>query len=101
MAGSAAVRTARYRDHLVGLARVITDGVSICYLQDVLVDPGVHGFGIGRALVDTVLESYADVRRKVVLTDDGPAQRSFYEALGFRETRDHGDGSLRAFVRFD
>ena len=36
-----------------------------------------------------------------LLTDDEPGQRAFYESLGFAETRDFDDGSLRAFVKFD
>jgi hypothetical protein len=41
------------------------------------------------------------VRQKVLLTDDDPGQRAFYESLGFAETHDFDGGSLRAFVRFD
>ena len=39
--------------------------------------------------------------QQVLLTDAEPGQRAFYEALGYTETHDVGDGSsLRAFVRF-
>jgi GNAT superfamily N-acetyltransferase len=85
----------------VGLARVISDGATICYLQDVLVHPDEQRTGIGRSLVRAVLEPFASVRRKVLLTDDEPAQRAFYESLGYSETREHAEGTLRAFVRFD
>ena len=36
---------------LVGLARIIGDGATICYLQDVLVNPSAQRTGLGRALV--------------------------------------------------
>lgn len=101
VAGSAHVVTARSDGRLVGLARVVSDGASICYLQDVLVHPGWRRRGVGRRLVETVLAPYGHVRQKVLLTDDEPGQHRFYESLGYRETRDHGDGSLRAFVRID
>ena len=101
LAGSAYVVVARREDRLVGLARVISDGASICYLQDVLVHPDEQRTGIGRELVLAVLEPYSGVRQKVLVTDDEPAQRAFYESLGYREVRDYGDGTLRAFVRFD
>jgi hypothetical protein len=39
--------------------------------------------------------------RRYCSPTDEPSQRAFYESLGYREIRDHGDGSLRAFVRFD
>jgi hypothetical protein len=35
-----------------------------------------------------VLEPYRDVRQKVLITDDEPAQRAFYESMGFTETGD-------------
>jgi GNAT superfamily N-acetyltransferase len=101
LAGSSHVVTARRGGHLVGLARVISDGASICYLQDVLVHPDERRAGIGGALVRAVLEPYTSVRQKVLLTDDEPAQRAFYESLGYSDTQEYADGVLRAFVRFD
>ncbi|XKH56414.1 GNAT family N-acetyltransferase [Citricoccus nitrophenolicus] len=99
--GSSCVVAARRDGRLIGLARVISDGATICYLQDVLVHPDAQRTDVGRALVLTALEPYASVRQKVLLTDDDQGQRAFYESLGYQETRDHGAGSLRAFVRFD
>ncbi|MCM3660460.1 GNAT family N-acetyltransferase [Georgenia satyanarayanai] len=101
LAGSSHVVAARRDGRLIGLARVISDGATICYLQDVLVHPDAQRAGVGRALVLAALEPYGSVRQKVLLTDDEPGQRAFYESLGYEETRDHGAGSLRAFVRFD
>lgn len=101
LAGSTRVVTAHRSGRLVGLARVISDGASICYLQDVLVHPDEQRNGSGRQLVLAALEPYAGVRQKVLLTDGEPGQRAFYESLGYTEVHDHADGSLRAFVRFD
>ncbi|RIK15143.1 MAG: GNAT family N-acetyltransferase [Acidobacteria bacterium] len=101
LVGSSRVVSARYGDQLLGLARVISDGATIAYLQDVLVRPELQREGVGRQLVQAALEPYADCRQKVLLTDDEPRQRKFYESLGFTEIRDEGDGRLRAFVRFD
>lgn len=98
IAGSARVVSARQDGELVGLARVISDGASIAYLQDVLVAPRMHRRGLGRRLVEAVLEPYADLRQQVLLTGDDPGQRAFYEALGMTEVHDHPAG-LRAFVR--
>jgi GNAT superfamily N-acetyltransferase len=100
--GSSYLVAAREDDgRLVGLARVVSDDATVCYLQDLLVDPARQRSGIGRRLVQAVLDRYAHVRQKVLLTDDEPVQRAFYEALGYCEVRDHGNGSLRAFVRYD
>jgi ribosomal protein S18 acetylase RimI-like enzyme len=99
--GSSRVVPARRHGRLVGLARVISDGASICYLQDVLVHPDEQRNGIGRRLLLAALDPYATIRQKVLLTDNDPVQKAFYESLGYRETRDYGPGTLRAFVRYD
>ncbi|WP_051275902.1 GNAT family N-acetyltransferase [Marmoricola sp. URHB0036] len=101
VAGSSYVVTARRDGGLVGLARAVSDDATICYLQDVLVLPMEQRTGVGRALVGAVLDRYRSVRQKVLLTDDEPAQRAFYESLGYAEIGDYVGGTLRAFVRFD
>jgi|SRR6478672_10140635 len=81
IAQSHLVVTARGDGRLVGLARTISDGVTICYLQDLLVHPDHQRGGIGRALLDRVLREYAGVRQFVLMTDrDGP--RDFYSGAG-------------------
>ncbi|WP_311479103.1 GNAT family N-acetyltransferase [uncultured Gulosibacter sp.] len=96
------VVTARVGGELVGLARIVGDGLTIAYLQDILVRPSHHRRGIGRELFSRAFEPYAEVRQKVLMTDCGQATRSFYEAMGFTETRDLGDLSeqVRVFVHF-
>ncbi len=93
------VVSARDGDRLVGLARVVGDGLTIIYLQDILVDPAYQRQGIGRALLREVLQPYDDVRQQVLLTDDEPGQREFYEHMGFTEVREFTDWPVRAFVR--
>lgn len=85
---------------LVGLARVVGDGYTIVYLQDVLVRPEWQRTGVGRWLMKEAFLPYQDVRQQVLLTEDEPRQRAFYESMGFTEIRDMMDAELRAFVRF-
>lgn len=101
IAGSSLLVVAHDADRLVGLARVISDGASICYLQDVLVAPTHRRRGIGRALVIRALAPYASVRQKVLLTDDEPGQKAFYESLGYAQVGGDAAAESRAFVRFD
>jgi GNAT superfamily N-acetyltransferase len=99
--GSTFVVTARRAGTLIGLARAISDDATICYLQDILVAPDAQRTGIGRRLATAVLNRYATVRQKVLLTDDEPGQRAFYQSLGYTEITDFTQAPLRAFVRFD
>lgn len=97
VAGSHTVLTARDDDgRLVGLARTVSDGASICYLQDVLVVPEAQRSGIGRALLQAVLTEYAELRQFVLLTDDDPTQRAFYTSLGLVRSDESG---LHAYLR--
>lgn len=91
---------ARDGDELVGLARIVGDGLTIVYLQDILVAPSHQRRGIGGQLMAEALRPFEDVRQQVLLTDDEPRQREFYEAMGFTEIRDVKNAALRAYVRF-
>ena len=75
---------ARENDLLLGLVRVVGDGSTIAYIQDILVKKSHQRLGIGRRLMQMVLEEYKDVRQKVLITDDNPQSRGFYESIGFR-----------------
>ncbi|MGC5617183.1 GNAT family N-acetyltransferase [Georgenia sp. Z1491] len=99
VAGSAAVATARDSGRLVGLARVVGDGHTIAYLQDILVAPSHRRRGIAGELFRRVLAPFAHVRQQVLITDDEPGQRAFYEAMGFRAAHEL-EHPVRAFVRF-
>ncbi|MDT4926791.1 MAG: hypothetical protein QOG01_4504 [Pseudonocardiales bacterium] len=100
LAGSSFLAVALQGDRLVGLVRAISDDATICYVQDVLVHADAQRSGAGASLMGAVGRRYSHVRQHVLLTDDEPRQRAFYESLGFAETRDYEDGALRAFVRF-
>ena len=85
---------------LVGLARAISDDATICYLEDIVVRPTFQGEGVGRALLSRVMERYEHVRQTVLITDDEPRQRCFYEALGFTEGADFRPEPIRIFAQF-
>jgi GNAT superfamily N-acetyltransferase len=83
------VVTAWDGDELVGLIRLIGDGLTIIYIQDILVLKAYQNKGIGTQLMQEVLSKFKDVRQKVLLTDDAPDVRCFYEKNGF-ESCDKG-----------
>lgn len=99
--GSHTVAVAHVGNQLVGLARSISDGASICYLQDILVHPDHHRAGIGRGLAELIFAQYPGVRQKVLLTDDEPGQKAFYESLGMTQASEFPSGAMLAFVKCD
>ncbi len=99
IANSTYVVSARARNELIGLARVLSDDVSIFYLQDILVHPDYQHRGLGSSLLAACLERFDHVRQKVLLTDDQPSQHRFYESMGFADTSKLESGVLRCFVR--
>ena len=103
--GSSFVVTVTIRENdtslLIGLARAISDDASIAYIQDILVHPDHQNHGVGKRLVLSILDRYAHVRQKVLLTDDRPEQISFYQSLGFSNTRTLSKIPLNAFVMID
>ncbi|WP_457652006.1 GNAT family N-acetyltransferase [Rhodocaloribacter sp.] len=77
---SSLVVTAWHEGHLVGIARVLTDGVLQSYLCDLAVEPDVQGLGIGKRMIDEVLERCKGTE---LLLRDSNISSTFYERLGF------------------
>ncbi len=65
----------------LGLARALSDGHSVCFVQDLLVHPTARRQGLARALMAQVCPPGL---RAVLLTDGDPTQRGVYAALGFQ-----------------
>lgn len=70
-------------DGLIGLIRVVGDGFSIVYIQDVLVNPLVQRRGIGTALIKRIMDEYKNVYQMNLLTDNTERTIKFYKSLGF------------------
>ena len=81
---------------LAGLIRVVGDGHTIVFVQDILVRPQFQRRGIGSALLQAVLNRYAGVRQIELLTDDTPETVAFYRSMGFRELTELG---CRGFMK--
>ncbi len=101
IANSTFVVSARHEGHLVGLARVLSDDMSIVYVQDVLVSPEHQRKGIGRELLRRCLDQFSHVRQRMLLTDDEPHQHRLYKSLGFHDVSKLDGAALHAFVDID
>lgn len=71
------------KDLLVGLIRVVGDGHSIIYIQDILILQKYQNRGIGKRLIEIILDKYKNVRQKVLLTDKEEKNILFYKKVGF------------------
>ncbi len=67
----------------VGMGRAISDGASDAYLQDVIVDPGYRGRGIGRRLVETLLGRCAADGILWIGVVAEPGSEMFWRRAGF------------------
>jgi ribosomal protein S18 acetylase RimI-like enzyme len=77
---SSLVLTAWHGDELAGIARVLTDGVLYSYLCDLAVEPDLQRLGVGRTLIDAVLDRCAGTE---LVLRDSDISSSFYERLDF------------------
>ena len=83
--GSFCFLVAREPDgRIVGMGRVISDGVSDAYIQDVVVVEAYRGRGIGREIVRRLTERCREARIGWIGLVAEPGTKAFYEPLGFR-----------------
>lgn len=77
---------AYWRGTLVGFARVVTDGLTIAWICDVVIDEAHRGTGLGKALVETVItHPEIDGVRQILATRDA---HTLYEKFGFERYGD-------------
>lgn len=77
-------------ERLSGIIRVVGDGATIVYVQDLLVLPEYQRKGIGSALLKAVLDRYSSVRQIVLTTDNIHKNIAFYKSMGFKEMTEVG-----------
>ena len=70
-------------DTVVGLIRLVGDGFSSVFVQDLIVLPSYQCQGIGSALMKEALEDYKDVYQVQLVTEQTEKNVGFYRSLGF------------------
>ncbi|WP_025730764.1 GNAT family N-acetyltransferase [Atopobacter phocae] len=83
-------------DLLVGLARVVGDGCTIIYIQDILVLESYQGNGLGSQFLKMILEEYQNVRQIILLTENSDKTIKFYEKNGLTQV---GQYNCVAFMK--
>ena len=80
---SLATYLARDGEEVVGLVRLIGDGFSSVFVQDLIVLPTYQRQGIGSTLMKQALADYKDAYQVQLATDESEKTLGFYRSLGF------------------
>ena len=95
-ANSLCVLAAYDGDSLLGIIRAIGDGLTIVFVQDIIVLPEYQRKGIGTKLLKAVIDKYRNVYQMELLTDNTEKTKAFYHSVGFTAS---DEMSCVAFIR--
>jgi aralkylamine N-acetyltransferase len=84
-----AVAVDQKTDRAVGMGRIISDGVSDGYLQDLVVLPEYQKTGIGSQIVTTLVTKCVEQGLSWIALIAEPATEKFYLPFGFRRMEGH------------
>ena len=80
---SLATYLARDGEKIVGLVRLVGDGFSSVFVQDLIVLPSYQRQGIGSDLMKEALADYKDAYQIQLATEQTEKNLGFYRSLGF------------------
>ena len=83
LAHSLAIYVARDGEEIVGLVRLVGDGFSSVFVQDLIVLPSYQRQGIGSDLMKEALGDFKDVYQVQLATEQTEKTLGFYRSLGF------------------
>ena len=70
---------------LVAYIRLVGDGHSVIFVQDLLVRPDHQCQGIGKKLLEEALATFPHVYQRLLVTERSEKNLAFYQSLGFVE----------------
>ncbi len=73
----------------VGIGRVLSDGLSDAYLQDIIILPEYRKKGIGKKLVLSLVDFCKKRKISWIALISEPNQEDFYKKLGFKKMRNY------------
>ena len=82
-----AVAVDKKNNETIGMARVLSDGTSDAYIQDVVVLPKYRKKGIGKKLILKLIEFCNKKGIYWIALISEPDQEQFYEKLGFKHMK--------------
>jgi ribosomal protein S18 acetylase RimI-like enzyme len=73
----------------IGMGRIISDGVSDAYIQDLVILPEYRGRGIGKMLVKQLLKYCLSKKLVWIGLISEPGQDEFYTSVGFKHMKNY------------
>jgi len=68
-------------ERLIGAGRALADGADCSYICDVAIDPKYQGFGLGKIMIEKLIES--SKHHKKIILYAVPTKEPFYAKFGF------------------
>lgn len=68
----------------VGMGRLLSDGISDAYIQDIIVLPEYRQKGLGKSIVKTLVDYCLKRNISWIALISEPGQEKFYKGLGFQ-----------------
>ena len=73
----------------VGMGRIISDGVSDAYIQDLVILPEYRGLNIGKKLVSSLIDYCLSNKIMWIALIAEPGKDEFYKSLGLKPMKNH------------
>ena len=73
----------------IGMGRILSDGISDAYIQDLIILPEYRKKGIGKKLVEKLIEYCHSRNIKWIALISEPNQDGFYTKLGFKKMKNY------------
>jgi ribosomal protein S18 acetylase RimI-like enzyme len=73
----------------IGMGRILSDGCSDAYIQDLIIVPGYRNLGIGKKLVNFLLNHCLSKGIHWIGLVAEPGQESFYSSINFYRMKDY------------
>ena len=73
----------------IGMGRILSDGTSDAYIQDLIILPEYRKQGIGKKLVDKLVEYCHSKGVKWIALIAEPDQDGFYSSIGFKQMKNY------------
>ncbi len=82
----------------VGMGRLLSDGISDAYIQDLVVLKKYRGKGVGKKIVNFLLDICRENKISWIGLISEPGQNIFYEKIGFKEMKEYTPMKFRGKV---